>query len=147
MKTLVIYGSQFGNTEILANTVAATFKPFGKAEAVRVSSVLSDKLADQDLLIFASPTVAWRELPDMQVFLDTIDPKAVIGKKIMLFETVMHLPKFIKGSAVKSMLAILASLGAGAPVSTESFFVVGREGPLQKGEVERAAAWARSIVS
>jgi len=31
-------------------------------------------------------------------------------------------------------------------VPAESFFVVGREGPLEEGEEERAKQWARAIL-
>lgn len=146
MNTLVIYDSQFGNTEVLARIVANSLTAAGTCEAKRVSSVRRENVADKDLIIFASPTVSWRELPAMQSFLEGLTPVDLKGKKIACFETVMHLPKFIKGSAVKSMLAKLSLVGAAAPVSTESFFVMGRDGPLQKGEEQRAEKWAKSIV-
>ena len=40
MNTLVVYDSQYGNTERIAQTIASTLRAFGQAQAVRVDAAL-----------------------------------------------------------------------------------------------------------
>jgi len=41
----------------------------------------------------------------------------------------------------------LRKLGGKRIAAPETFFMAGREGPLEEGEIERARAWARMLVA
>jgi len=49
------------------------------------------------------------------------------------------------GSAAHGIASKLKRAGASLIVEPESFFVAEREGPLEEGELERAATWAEDI--
>jgi flavodoxin I len=48
--------------------------------------------------------------------------------------------------AAPRMAGSLKELGATFLGSPEGFFVLGKEGPLKEGELERAALWAKEMV-
>lgn len=56
IKSLVIYDSNFGNTQKVAEAIARELK----AQAVHVSKVLFSELAGLDLIVVGSPINAWR---------------------------------------------------------------------------------------
>jgi hypothetical protein len=63
---------------------------------------------------------------------------------VLVFDTRMRMIKLLTGSAAEGAARTLKNLGAELLLPPESFFVKAMEGPLDDGEVERAAAWVRS---
>ena len=55
-------------------------------------------------------------------------------------------PRFMTGSAARTMAKKLQEKGGSLLLDPESFFVKGMEGPLRSGELDRAATWARMLV-
>jgi hypothetical protein len=53
---------------------------------------------------------------------------------------------FLHRYAAKPITSILIKLGGHELIEPEGFFVTDTEGPLKEGELERAAAWAQSIL-
>ena len=51
MNTLVVYDSQFGNTERIAQAIAGTLRSFGQAQAVRVDPTHPGEFQGVDMLI------------------------------------------------------------------------------------------------
>jgi len=51
----------------------------------------------------------------------------------------------LTGSAARRIAQSLQKKGCSLLLPAESFFIKGTEGPLQDGEIERAAAWARLV--
>ena len=68
MNTLVVYNSQFGNTERIAQAIADTLRAFGQAQAVRVNPARPIELQGVDMLILGCPTQGFRPSPAMQSF-------------------------------------------------------------------------------
>jgi len=145
MKTCVVYDSQFGNTERIAQAIAEALSAAGPARAVRASQAQAAELGDVDLLIIGSPTVAWKPTPPVQAFLQGLSAASLGRLRIACFDTRMHLPFFMSRSAGEVMAKRLKALGAEPLLPPEGFWVKGREGPLQDGELERAAEWARTL--
>ncbi|HLI89418.1 MAG TPA: flavodoxin domain-containing protein [Ktedonobacteraceae bacterium] len=146
MNTLIVYDSQYGNTERIAQTVADTLRGFGEVQAVRVDVPRVISLRGVDLLILGSPTQGFRPTPAMQSWLENIAPQMPKGLAVACFDT--RFRGFIwKRSAAPHMVAELRALGVEQVVSPESFFVkaMKKEGPLLPGEVERAATWTRML--
>jgi len=52
----------------------------------------------------------------------------------------------IFGFAADRIAKNLKDKGANLVVPAEGFFVNGKEGPLKAGELERAAAWAKTLI-
>jgi len=146
MNTLVVYDSQFGNTERIAQAIAGALLPFGPAQAVHVDPVHPISLQGVDLLIVGSPTQGFRPTPAMQSFLRDVPSQSLRGLAVACFDTRFR-GLLWKSSAAPRMSKQLHSMGAEPTVPPESFFVkaMKEEGPLLPGEVERAATWARML--
>ena len=56
MNALVVYESQFGNTEKVAMAVAGALRAFGQAQAVRVDPAHPIELQGVDMLVVGGPT-------------------------------------------------------------------------------------------
>lgn len=146
MNTLVVYDSQFGNTELIARVIASTLRAFGQSQAVRVDPDRTIKLQGMDLLIVGCPTQGFRPTLAMQSFLGKVSPQALSGVTVACFDTRFR-GRLWKNSAAPRMDRQLRAVGVKTLVAPESFFVkaMKKEGPLLAGEVERASAWALSI--
>lgn len=144
MNTLVVYDSQFGNTEVIARVVAGSLRAFGQARAVRVDAALD--LQGVDLLIVGSPTQGFRPTLAMQALLEHVSSQALRGVAVACFDTRFR-GGLWKSSAAPRMDRQLRMMGIETVVAPESFYVkaMKKEGPLLVGEVERAATWALSI--
>jgi flavodoxin len=142
MNTLIIYDSQFGNTERIAQAIADTLRAFGQAQAVRVDPAHPVSFQGVDLLILGCPTQAFRPTPAMQSFLEKVSYASLSGLAVACFDTRVHGPF---GSAARSMARKLLKRGVFPLLPPQSFFVKGTQGPLESGEGGRAATWARML--
>jgi flavodoxin len=146
MNTFIVYDSQFGNTERVAQAIADTLRAFGQASAVRVDPAHPVSFQGVDLLILGCPTQGMRPTPAMQSLLGNVSSQRLSGLAVACFDT--RFRGFLwKSSAAPRMARQLRTLGVEPLVPPESFFVqaMKKEGPLLAGEVERAATWARML--
>jgi flavodoxin I len=146
MKSLVIYDSTFGNTEIIAQSIAAALGE--DARAMKAAAVTPADLENLELLVVGAPTNGGRATPPMQTFLKGLDRLAVKGVAYAAFDT-RTVQKWVSifGYAAKRIHKQLAALGGKPVAEPEGFFVTGTKGPLKDGETERAAAWARGLAA
>lgn len=142
MNALIVYDSQYGNTERVALSIADALRAYGQVRAIRVGAAQAVELQGVDLLIVGSPTQAWKATPAMQSFLKGLLPAQLRGMAIASFDTRYHKPRWMTGSAAETIGKALRSIHVSLVVPPESFFVNGQEGPLETGELERAATWA-----
>ena len=63
------------------------------------------------------------------------------------FDTRAHKPALLVGSAAKGIARRLRERGYVLAAEPESFFVEGTPGPLEEGELERAAEWGRKLAN
>lgn len=146
MNTLVVYDSQYGNTERIAEAMVEALRAFGLARAVRVDAAHPDLLQGVDLLMLGSPTQGFRPTLTMQSFLGDLSYQSLGGLAVACFDT--RFRGFLwKNSAAPHMVKQLHTLGVESLVPPESFFVksMKKEGPLEAMELERAVRWALSI--
>ncbi len=139
MKSLVIYDSVHGNTKAIAQAIATEL---GETQVVSVSEFKAEHLKEVKLLVVGSPIIAWKPTEAMAAFLSRLKEKQLDGVKAATFDTrvaVFH------GDAAGKIAAELARAGAQAVSEPMGFKVKGMEGPLKKGELEKAAAWARTL--
>jgi flavodoxin I len=146
MKSLIVYDSQFGNTEKLAGAVCEVLQSSGGSTVLHASKASLADLKGIDLLVLASPTVGWNVLPAMQAFMALLTPEALKGKSAACFDSIMHGPRFLMKPAAGKVAETLQALEAKLTSPAMDFYVTGREGPLQKGEIERAREWAKTLV-
>src|SRR5579884_381816 len=146
MNTLVIYDSQYGNTERIAQIIADTLRAFGQVQAVRVDPARPVELQGVDLLILGCPTQGFRPTLAMQALLEKLSSQSLSGLTVACFDTRFR-GWLWKRSAAPHMNRQLRMVGVEPIVPPESFFVkaMKKEGPLLAGEVERAASWAVGV--
>ena len=147
MNALVLYDSQYGDTERIARAIADTLGEFGEAQAVRLDPRQPVELQRVDVFIVGCPTQGWRPTPAVQSFLEEVSSEELRNLAVACFDTRFRLPRFMTGSAAKVMAGKLREKGVSLLADPESSFVKGTEGPLRDGELERASMWARQIVA
>jgi flavodoxin len=147
MKIMVVYDSLYGNTEIVARAIGEAIP--GEVEVVRVGEVSVGDLEAIDLLIIGTPTHGALPTEAVQGLVERLGPPAGEGARAATFDTRLTWGFLERwgGFAAPKMADSLVEKGwtlAGAP---GGFFVKGlRKGPLKRGEVDRAAAWAKGLV-
>jgi len=146
MNALIVYDSQFGNTERVAQRIASTLSEFGHAEAVRVGNIYPGELKGKDMLILGCPTQGMRQTPAMQSYIAHIPRASLNCLSIACFDTRFR-GGFWMLSAAPAMAKQLHLRGVELLVQPESFYVkaMRKEGPLLAGEIERAASWAHML--
>ena len=141
MKALIIYDSTYGNTEKVAQAIGQAIS--GKVR--RVGQVSPSDLKSFDLVIIGSPTMGGRPTEAIQALLRAAEP-TLKGTKVATFDTRLT-AKWVRifNYAAPRMASRLKDMGATLLGTPEGFFVLGKEGPLKEGELERAAAWAKGL--
>lgn len=139
MNTLVIYDSIFGNTKIIAETIADACGDNTKVASVSELKPEQD-LKSYNLLIVGCPINGWRPSSKMQEFLSSLTPDQLKGCNVTSFDT--RINTFFHGDAANKISTQLKNASATLITQPESFFVKGKKGPLVEGETQRAAEWA-----
>ena len=156
MKTLVVYDSLHGNTEIIAQAIGETLS--GEVEVLHVGDAEPSGLGSYDLLVVGAPTHGFRPSQPMRDFLKRIAKGSLQGIKVAAFDTrlteqeinnVGILAIFVRifGYAANPISNGLQKKGGELILPPEGFYVDGMEGPLLDGELERATDWGKHILS
>lgn len=141
MKSLVIFDSNYGNTQLIANTIAKQLK----SRTVYIDDFSIQDLEGVELLIVGSPINAWGPTPKIKELLDSLKPGELNGFKVASFDTRVKL--FIHGDAAKKISQKLEKAGGKVVAPPQGFIVEGGEGPLKEGEVDKAIKWANSMTT
>ena len=155
MKALIVYDSKFGNTEKIARAIGDAITPLGEAQVVKTSDAKAAELSSIDFLIVGSPTHAGGATRATKEFLRRIPANALKNVRVASFDTRFSAKD--KGVGARIVLGIfryaagriatiLEYKGGYLAVEPKGFIVENGEGPLKKGELERAATWAKKIV-
>jgi flavodoxin I len=143
VKTLVVYDSLFGNTAQVAEAIGAAA---GESKLLSIGEASPAELGSFDLVFVGAPTQGGRTTDAMQAFLDRVP--ALNGAKVAVFDTRLR-ARWVKvfGYAAGKIAEKVKALGATLVAEPEGFIVKGKKGPLAEGELERAAAWAKSLLA
>ena len=150
MKSLVVFESVFGNTEVIATAIAKSIE----GKLVRVEEVNMNSLKSLDLLIVGSPVHGGRATFTIDDFLKRIPPDSLKQVNVATFDT--RFAPEDHGIGIKILINIirfaaeriakeLVKKGGILIVKPEGFIVNDKEGPLRKGEELRAKVWAKAI--
>ena len=148
MKALVVYDSVHGNTEKVARAVAEVLGKSAKVRVVRPREVTSTELGAADLLVVGSPTLGGRPTPGIKAMLDGLESGSLRDVAVSAFDTRMDM--FVArlfGYAADKIASVLQQKGGRAAAAPHGAIVLGSEGPLKQGELERTADWASGISS
>jgi len=145
MKTVVVYDSVYGNTEIIARAIGDAIP--GEVQVLRVGQVNAGDLNNVDLLIIGSPTHGSLPTEAVQSLVEKIGSPAREDARAATFDTRLTWG-FLRrwGFAAPKMADTLKEKGWTLAGEPGGFFVKGlKKGPLKRGETDRAAAWAKGL--
>jgi flavodoxin len=159
MKALIIYDSFFGNTEKIAKAMAEGLAQSAEVSAVRVGDLPANHLAGVELLVVGSPTRGFNATPLIKGYLKKLPAGSLKGVRVAAFDTgfsaekvkeinnfVLNILVPIFGYAARPISRKLVGKGGTLACDPEGFHVRESEGPLEDGELERAAEWGRRLV-
>jgi flavodoxin I len=157
MQALIIYDSLYGNTEIIAQVIKHAMEQNVDVQITRVGTVRLEQLQGIQIIVVGSPTQQFRPTVAMRSFLVAIPRDGLKGVRVAAFDTRLTqveidktppLPFFVRifGYAAGRIAKQLVKKGGVLILPVEGFLVEGMKGPLVKGELERAEAWAKKLV-
>lgn len=148
MNALVLYDSRYGNTERIAEAVALAVQEALPTRLAAVEDVADcgEALHDVDLLLIGGPTHRHGVSDPLKATLSCLGDHSLEGIRVAVFDTRVHGARVVTGSAAVRLGRLLRRRGAWLVVPPASFIVDGTEGPLHRGEVEHARAWAHDVL-
>lgn len=157
MQILIVYDSFFGNTEQIARQIGQALSQNHSVEIAAAAEATAEMATAADWLIVGSPTRRFRPSESTARFLEFFARGSLTGKKVAAFDTRIPvetiqsgLLRFIVnkgGYAAPAIAKKLQRAGGTLVAAPEGFFVNGTEGPLKDNEMERAAHWAKNLIS
>lgn len=152
MNRLVVYDSQYGNTEKIARAVGDVLSP---CSVKKIGETNSGDITAADLVVIGSPTYGGRPTIPVLNLLNQLPAHALTGKRVAAFDTRVsekEINTFLKilvktiGFAAPKIAKMLESKSGKLVAPSVGFTVKGKEGPLHEGELERAQEWAKGIL-
>jgi flavodoxin len=145
MKTLIVYDSQFGNTEKVAKAFGGAIT--GEVKVMRAGEAALADLNGIDLLIIGSPTQGGRPTKPVLAFLNSLPESSLKNVKTAVFDTRLTTKLVVLfGYAGGKIASSLKGKNNTPVLPVEGFLVKGSKGPLADGEEARAIAWAKKVV-
>jgi flavodoxin I len=147
MRALIVYDSLHGNTAEVAEAIGDALA--GEVSVRRVDGVSTAEVEAVDLLIVGSPTHGGWFTEPIKGWLDQLPATALQGTCVAAFDTRTPPTRLsrIFGFAAPRIANSLKKQGVTLLVPPAGFVVKGTKGPLEEGELERAAGWAQEIVA
>lgn len=145
MNTLVLYESQFGNTQKVAELIGKELEAHGPVRVTTFVNYRPPLLIGVDLLVIGAPTQAHGMTPAMKEFVGKLEPGAS-GVPVAIFDTRVKGPMLLWGSAARGIASKLTEKGFKEIGTPENFVVSFTQPPqLASGEEDHARAWAAKI--
>ena len=155
MHVVLVYDSKFGNTELIARSIADGLGEGRHAQLVRAEVGLPPT-DDVALLIVGCPTQRHGLSPAMKQLLRSLPSGSLASVPVATFDTRYHLSRWLSGSAARVAQRRLRRTGCRFVAPPESFFMQRDRGSpehgrtledegLEPGEVERARIWGERL--
>ena len=146
MHVLIVYGSQFGTTELLAREMADAVSTLHHVDLVGAHEAEDLMGMGIDLLVVGAPTQFKGHRLLVRGFLNHLEAHGFAGVAAASFDTRAHGDRGETGSAAEAIALLLSGAGCNLLVPAESFTVAGVRGPLDEGEIGRARTWIAGLV-
>jgi flavodoxin len=148
VNALVVYHSQFGNTQRIAEAITHLFKGAGAARMLSADQLAAADLQSVDLVVMGTPTHKMNLPQAVRPVFEQLPKRSLRGVPIAAFDTSYKMGALLaRFTAAKKVDRNLRKLGGRRLVPPETFHVEEHhEGPLYEGEIERAEAWAKIIL-
>ena len=169
MRTLIVYGSMYGNTHEIANHIAEGLRPHSEVHVLSAADATDDEVAWADLVVVGGPThfhgmtyASTRKSavdavnkpdsplhldpdatgPGLRDWFDALGP--VKDKRAAAYDTRFDGPAILTGRASRGIRHRLITHGFTMATDPESFLVDPRS-ELVDGESERATQWGEEL--
>lgn len=147
LKSLVVYFTKFGNTQKVAETIAAELEQKTSVRVLNSHQLTASELDGVDLVIMGTPTHNMNLPKSVRPVFEQLPRRILPKTPIAAFDTSYKMSRFLsRFTAAKRLVRKLRKLGGKRIVPPETFHVLEREGPLYEGELERARQWTRLIL-
>jgi flavodoxin len=147
MNILIVYFSKFGNTRKVAETVGQKLGPAGCVRVISSDQLTASDLAQANLVVMGSPTHRMNLPEAVRPVFDSLPRRVLRDTWIAAFDTSYKMSWWLAYfTAGRRLAKKLRKFGGKQIAPPETFHVVGKEGPLYDGELERARLWAESIL-
>jgi hypothetical protein len=151
MKSLVVYDSYFGNTELVAKTIYETLKNEGSSKLIHVSEASDLDIEDFDLVVVGSPTRYYKPTKPIVQF---VREAKSFDIQIALFDTRMDAEDhWILGPAERMLgfaadtMANIVDMGrAQMDVEPLGVYVKTTQGPVGKKSLKDIEAWTNLVI-
>lgn len=147
MNALVVFDTKYGNTEQVAQAIAEGLKPRFSVRVANVDQMEEFNAQGINLLMVGGPTHMADVSQALQAVLAATPKGALSDVAVAAFDTRYRMPLEQSGSAAHKIAPVLSELDGELLVPPESFFVLGGEGPLDEGEIERATKWGAEVAA
>jgi flavorubredoxin len=144
IKTIVLYDSQYGNTEKIAKAICNGMKEVGFNEVLAQSGgrTTPDELREAEVWIFGSPTHKGRTSGKFKKLFKWMRKEMVPDRIGIAFETRLE---GSEGGAASMIESVMRECGVRVIHEAESFVVEDKTGPLAQGEESRAISLGRRL--
>ena len=147
MHATVVYFSRFGNTRAISEAIAETLASAGSVRVLVLDQLTPSHTQGSDLLVVGSPTHRMNLPEAVRPVFAELPRRTLRGTHVAAFDTSYKMSALLaRFTAAKKLAQKLRKLGGVRVVPPETFYVIERQGPLYDGELERASAWAGSIL-
>ena len=145
MRIVIVYASQYGNTQKLAQAMGRTLAPDHEVRIVHAPAARTMTAEGVDLLFVGAPTQMRGLRLLAKPFLVGLEGRGFTGVPAAAFDTRMD--GLVQTFASDVIARHLVGSGCQLVAEPASFLVAGLAGPLVEGEERRAASWARSVAA
>jgi len=147
MNSLIVYFSRYGNTLKIAETIGEVLGTAGPVRVICTDQLTAADFSGSDLVVMGAPT-HYMSLPQaVRAWFSTIPRHTLRRTPVAAFDTSLKLSRWLAPfTAARKLARKLRKIGGNRIVPPETFHVTAREGPLYEGEVERARAWAATLL-
>ncbi len=147
-KVIVVYDSKYGNTKLVAETIAAGMREVEGTETVvsRVKEVDLRRIPDYDAILLGSPNHIGGPTWGIKRFIGRLGKLPLKGKMFAVFDTYLG-KEFEK--AVKKMESRIREKVPGLKMAAPglSIRVKGMKGPISEGELPKCREFGKRIAA
>ena len=148
-KVIVVYESKYGNTKLVAETIAAGMREVEGIETVvsEVKEVNLKKIPDYDAILLGSPTHIGEPTRGIKKFIDKLGKLPLEGKFFAAFGTYLLDKSFEQ--ATKKLEKRIRDKVPGAKLAAPglSIRVQGMKGPVSEGELPKCKEFGKKIAT
>jgi len=145
MEIVIVFGTEYGNTERLARAMGAAVESGNTVRVLGVEAAASLDGAGVDLLVVGAPTQIHGMRNIVKPFLSELPERHFRDVAAAAFDTKLPGATWKTGAASKGIADRLEHAGLRLVRPPESFIVTESEGPLADGEEARAVAWMLDV--